>query len=97
MIKITVTNANQLMQDLKSQSKKLLEKISTDVLVTVKKYTPIKLGTARQGWRMMRSSKGNSIINRVPYIGRLEEGSSTQAPNGMIEPTIKEISKRRYR
>lgn len=97
MIKITVVNPNKLMQDLKSRSKTLIEKISTDVLATVKKYTPIKLGTARQGWRIARSSKGNSIVNRVPYIGRLEEGLSRQAPNGMIEPTIKEISKRRYR
>lgn len=97
MIKITIANPNKLMQDLKNRSKKLITQISMDVLATVKKYTPIKEGRARQGWRMARSSKGNSIVNRVPYIGRLEEGSSTQAPNGMIEPTIKEISKRRYR
>jgi hypothetical protein len=97
MIKLTVANPDQLMRDLKHRSKKLIETITKDVLVTVKKFTPYQEGRARQGWRITRGSRGNSVVNRVPYIGKLEQGSSTQAPNGMIEPTIKEISKRRYK
>ena len=97
MIKITVANPNQLMRDLKDRSKKLIETITKDVLVTVKKFTPIQEGRARQGWKITRGSRGNSVVNRVPYIGKLEQGSSTQAPDGMIKPTIEQISKRRYR
>jgi len=28
------------------------------------------------------------IDNNLPYIGRLEEGSSTQAPRGMVRPAL---------
>lgn len=31
------------------------------------------------------------ITNNLPYIQVLEEGSSTQAPNGMVEVTLNEV------
>lgn len=35
--------------------------------------------------------KGNEVQANYPYAQRLEEGYSSQAPNGMTEPTLKEI------
>jgi len=31
------------------------------------------------------------LINNLPYISRLEHGSSTQAPNGMVGITVAEL------
>jgi len=43
-----------------------------------------------QAWKAV---SGVSIIltNNLPYIGRLEHGSSTQAPAGMVGVTIAEL------
>ena len=35
--------------------------------------------------------RGNEIQANYPYAQRLEEGYSSQAPNGMTEPTIESI------
>lgn len=35
--------------------------------------------------------RGNSIEANYPYAKRLEEGWSSQAPDGMTEPTIEDI------
>ena len=36
------------------------------------------------------------IYNNVPYIRELEEGSSTQAPNGMVKLTIAQLATLRF-
>lgn len=43
-----------------------------------------------QGWKAI---SGTSILltNNLPYIGRLEHGSSIQAPSGMVAITIAEL------
>jgi hypothetical protein len=53
------------------------------------KYKPknYKPGNARRKTVL----KGNEIQANYPYAKRLEEGYSSQAPNGMTEPTLKEI------
>lgn len=41
----------------------------------------------------VQGAKGGDVIyltNTLPYILRLEEGSSTQAPNGMVALTVQE-------
>ena len=58
----------------------------------LKKNTPIKTGRARSGWKKYRDTKvGNGenqtvIANAVPYIGPLDEGKSSQAPKGIVDP-----------
>lgn len=67
----------------------------TEQLVTVRARTPILTGTARAGW--LRFPEGTSapgttqwIYNNVPYILKLEYGSSRQAPEGMARITAAE-------
>ena len=49
--------------------------------------TPIRSGNARNKTRV-----GRGKINAdYPYAARLDEGWSKQAPNGMVEPTLKYI------
>lgn len=46
--------------------------------------TPIDTGEARAGWKR----EGTTIVNTVPHISRLNEGSSKQAPAYFIESTV---------
>lgn len=54
----------------------------------VKKRTPIDTGKARRGWKKRTSSKSGEIRNRVPYIEKLEDGYSRQAPNGFVKQAL---------
>ena len=48
--------------------------------------TPIDTGKARDSWRIEKQRDGlYKVINDVPYIGRLNDGSSKQAPAHFIE------------
>ena len=51
--------------------------------------TPIRSGNARRNTKL----KKNQIVADYPYSQRLEEGSSKQAPDGMIKPTEEWIRK----
>lgn len=74
-----------------------------DFLDEVKRTTPVREGRARKGWRRRnkydidRKGDTNVMDNKVPYIGLLDEGSSSQAPRGMTDPAFRKLSKRRYR
>ena len=54
-----------------------------------KKITPRDTGNARRRTRQ----QGNDIVANYPYAGRLNEGHSKQAPDGMVDPTIDYIRK----
>lgn len=54
----------------------------------LKEATPVDKGTARDAWRI----EGNSIVNDVPYIDKLNSGSSEQAPNHFIEKTVLSVA-----
>ena len=57
-----------------------------EILLRVVERTPVKTGQAREGWEKTDSG----IFNTLPYIEKLEEGSSDQAPNGMLRITLEE-------
>jgi len=69
----------------------------------VKRTTPVREGRAKRGWRKRNKydigRKGETVVmdNQVPYIGILDEGSSSQAKQGMTDPAFRKLSKRRYR
>ena len=54
-----------------------------------KKTTPLKSGNARSRTEL----RNNEIHGSYPYAIRLDNGYSPQAPRGMTEPTLEEISK----
>lgn len=49
--------------------------------------TPVRTGNARRNTRL----SGDEIQANYPYAGRLDAGSSSQAPDGMTKPTEKFI------
>lgn len=51
--------------------------------------TPKRSGNARRN----TSARGNTILADYPYAGRLDEGYSKQAPNGMSKPTLEHFQK----
>lgn len=74
----------------------MIDKVSNDVLIVARDKTPIRLGKARRGWKKRKTNRGTVIENRVLYIDQLEQGSSRQAPRGIVGPTIQEITRRKY-
>lgn len=96
MLTITVRNTNQVIKSLEREKDSVMTRVATDTLGVARSKTPIDQGRARRGWRMEKSYRQISIVNRVPYIDQLELGRSKQAPSGILGPTVREISRRRY-
>jgi hypothetical protein len=44
--------------------------------------------------KKQKEEDGYAVVNRVPYIERLEAGASRQAPKGIIGPTLTQIKGR---
>lgn len=53
--------------------------------------TPIRSGNARRNTNLDKNA--NTITADYPYAGRLDQGWSKQAPDGMVEPTIEYMKK----
>tara|TARA_S200002703_G_scaffold146392_2_gene141421 strand:- start:3781 stop:4080 length:300 start_codon:yes stop_codon:yes gene_type:complete len=88
MLSFKATDVAKTMRSLKRGQDALLSEFADDVLKKAKANTPILTGKARRGWRKRRSRQGFNIDNRTPYIERLENGFSKQAPRGIIKPTV---------
>lgn len=97
MISISVHGIKETMRGLEREKDRIMDEIATDTLIVAKRNTPIDKGTARAGWR--RENVGNDIriANRVQHAPYLEKGRSKQAPRGILGPTTREISRRRYK
>ena len=96
MLNIKVSGLRQYSRQTAKQISDLIERVSLDVINVARAKTPIRLGRARNGWKRIKQGRNYSVQNRVVYIDKLEQGSSKQAPRGIIGPTIKEISRRKY-
>ena len=82
MIKVNIKNT--LRKDFDRVVQQSLSKRKKEMLAALKAATPIDTGEAREGWHI----EGNSLVNRVDHIERLNEGSSKQAPARFIELTL---------
>jgi hypothetical protein len=76
---------------LKKKLQGVIDEMTRDLTEEIRKTTPIDTGKARRGWRRTMTPKGASIHNSVDYVSHLENGSSRQAPKGMIQPAINKI------
>ena len=70
------------------------KRLAIDIFKGVKKLTPVDTGRAKRGWRMLRRRFGMIVINNVPYINYLDQGSSKKAPRGMTKPTLEKLNTR---
>lgn len=71
-------NISKVVSDLKQEAKDL-PKVS---LEKFRSLTPIKTGNARRNTAL----QGSKIIGAYNYSGKLDEGTSKQAPKGMVQP-----------
>lgn len=106
MLKVSIQGTRTAMTAIEKEKSRIIGQIAQDTLVVAKSKTPIDQGQARAGWRLesagslsgvLTSATDYRIVNRVPHIVPLEKGRSKQAPNGILGPTVREISRRRYR
>lgn len=85
------------MRSLEREKDSLISQIADDTIRVARKNTPIDKGTARRGWRLEDTFDGKRVVNQVSHIDALERGRSKQAPKGILGPTVREISRRRYK
>ena len=85
------------MRNLEREKDSLHTRVAQDILEVARSKTPIDQGRARRGWRLESRIQSKNIVNRVPYIDLLENGRSKQAPNGILGPTVREITNRSYK
>jgi len=97
MLSFRVIGTRQVVRSLEGEKEALHNQIAQDILEVARSKTPIDKGQARRGWRLENSIREKRIVNRVPYIDELERGHSKQAPNGILGPTVREITKRSYK
>lgn len=65
-----------------------MSQVADQVVKTAKSKTPVKTGYTKSKWEKRVSNKDFEVSNKVPWIERLEAGSSKQAPRGIIGPTL---------
>lgn len=97
MISISIRGIRNAMGGLEREKDRIIGEIAQDTVDVARMNTPIDEGRARAGWRRESTIDGYRVVNRVPYIDLLEKGRSKQAPNGILVPTVREISRRRYK
>ena len=71
-------------RDFKEQSRQQERKLKRKLLTNIKEATPVDTGRARNGWRLI----ANNIINEVPYVDDLNNGTSTREPLFFIERAV---------
>jgi hypothetical protein len=86
MIKVSVVG--NLTEELARATKKAKARALDEMLLELKKATPVDTGAARDAWRI----EGNSIVNDQDYIDKLNSGSSTQAPKHFIEQAVLRVA-----
>ena len=70
---------------------KVTQRLMDDTYRYFVRATPIRSGNARRNTYLDRNA--NMIEADYPYAGRLNQGWSKQAPDGMVEPTIEYMKK----
>ena len=90
-----VKNAGKVFANIERSIQKASTQLAQNLFDEAKRKTPIRQGRARKGWRVERKGKNISVINRVPYIRTLARGRSTQAPRGILGPTVNSVKNRR--
>jgi hypothetical protein len=87
-IKFTVNNKGTIEHI--NALKKIPQQLIEDAADYFRNVTPYRSGNARNNTYL----GGDTIRADYNYAGRLDDGYSSQAPNGMVEPTIKFIDQR---
>ena len=86
----------QIQKEASGEVKSVMDQFYTEL----KNQTPVATGNARSNWRRYRDvnigrgEKQEVISNSVPYIQRLDEGYSRQAPAGIVNPAWEKANRK---
>jgi len=94
MFKIRLQGATNIKTKLDRALDKLVKETATVAKEIFQKNTPKRTGNARKNWNTRLGKRDFELSNRVPYIERLDNGWSKQAPQGITKPSIKEIKRK---
>lgn len=94
MLKFVMRPTRNSLRQLEREKDAFIDRMTDELLVQARKYTPIDQGRAKRGWRKEKSFRQTQVVNRVPYIVALEDGHSKQAPNGITTPALRETLRR---
>ena len=83
-MRLTVIGIAEATADLEAAIAETRDRLAVSLLGELRAATPVETGRARDGWRIIETG----IRNDVPYVGRLNAGSSRQAPAGFVEAAI---------
>lgn len=84
VISLTLQIKMNLQKTLKTEADKRAQRVKARIVSNLRNNTPVDTGAARDGWRVTEEG----ITNDVPYVDRLNKGSSRQAPSNFIEQTV---------
>lgn len=87
-ITIDVEGIDQLGRELTKEVEQFFSLVASEFKTQVTARTPIRSGQARRGWQQRQFARQQIVENQVPYIERLENGYSKQAPNGFVKQAI---------
>lgn len=95
------SDGRKVFKNLKAEVGRDLDRWVDDLMHNLRTHTPIATGNARKNWvktfdkkKLGSSSKYSLARNDVEYIERLDEGWSSQAPNGIVEQAIQRTRKK---
>jgi hypothetical protein len=86
-IKGIKSTLQQISDSFKTASEKNLVLSTNAMFKELREKTPVDTGRARDSWKVEKGFQGYKVINEVPYIERLNAGSSKQAPAHFVEAT----------
>lgn len=92
MIRIETRTLPIVMASVEAFAKAEVDKMMTDLHGGLMRSTPVDTGNARNGWQLTLGADP-AIENQVPYIGKLNDGHSKQAPALFIEAEINRVTR----
>lgn len=94
MARVEVTGIQATMRKIQQTVEQEISQYANQTATIARAKTPVRTGNARRNWSKQQDKRGFTVENKVPYIERLEAGSSKQAPRGIVGPTLTEIKRR---
>jgi hypothetical protein len=94
MIKVNLIVQPALTTTMKTALDSRVENVMDELLSILPKYTPKRSGSAARAWEKQGRGSQSLVINEKPYINKLESGSSSQAPTGILTPALSELKSR---
>lgn len=91
MASIVFTGRDVINKSLQKTLQMTIAQVADVVEKTAVSKTPVKTGYTRKQWTKKVTKTDFEVANRVPWIERLEAGSSKQAPKGIIGPTLNTV------